>query len=71
VDLVTAERPDPDREPRLRQQGDAVLDDARHPFFWAGYLLVDCGSGRSPQPPVPGPPAVPGAAPQPAAGAAR
>jgi tetratricopeptide (TPR) repeat protein len=71
VDLVTAERPDPDREPRLRQQGDAVLDDARHPIFWAGYLLVDCGSGRSPQPPVPGPPAVPGAAPQPAAGAAR
>lgn len=45
VDVVTAEAPDPDREPRLKQ-GDAVLTDARHPFFWAGYLLIDGGAER-------------------------
>jgi tetratricopeptide (TPR) repeat protein len=40
VDVVTAEAPDPDREPRLKQ-GEHPLTDARHPFFWAGYLLID------------------------------
>jgi tetratricopeptide (TPR) repeat protein len=43
VDLVTAERPDLDREPRLKPHSDTVLTDGRHPFFWAGYLLVDSG----------------------------
>ena len=42
VDVVTAEAPDPAVEPRLKQ-GEAVLEDARHPFFWAGYLLIDTG----------------------------
>ena len=42
IDVVTAETPDPDLEPRLKQ-GQAVLGDARHPFFWAGYLLIDSG----------------------------
>lgn len=45
VDVVTAEAPDPDREPRLKQ-GEQVLSDARHPFFWAGYLLLDCAAER-------------------------
>jgi hypothetical protein len=45
VDVVTAEAPDPDREPRLKQ-GEQVLPDARHPFFWAGYLLLDCAAER-------------------------
>jgi tetratricopeptide (TPR) repeat protein len=65
VDLVTAECPDPAREPRLRSHGDAVLADARHPFLWAGYLLVDCGSGRVP------PAAGAGPGPAPPAGANR
>lgn len=72
VELVTAEQPDAGREPRLKQTAQAVLQDARHPFLWAGYLLVDCGQGRYEDPPPPGPapapkPPQPGkpAAPQP------
>jgi hypothetical protein len=53
VDIVTAECPDPTREPRLRQQGEAVLADGKHPFLWAGYVLVDCGGGGGPVVPVP------------------
>ena len=48
VDIVTAECPDPVREPRLRQQADAALADASHPFLWAGYMLIDCGTGAMP-----------------------
>jgi hypothetical protein len=65
VELVTAEEPDVSREPRLKQSPQAVLVDSRHPFLWAGYMLVDCGSGlvaepapaAAPAPPVPAPPA--------------
>jgi hypothetical protein len=32
-----------------------VLPDARHPFLWAGYLLVDCGAGHYDDPPPAGP----------------
>jgi hypothetical protein len=28
-----------------------VLPDARHPFFWAGYAVIDCGPGRYDDPP--------------------
>ena len=41
VDLVAVEPPDLAREPRVRLAADTPLDDSRHPFFWAGYLLVD------------------------------
>jgi hypothetical protein len=44
VDLVTAEVPDLAREPRLKQHPAAVLTDGRHPFLWAGPLLIDCGA---------------------------
>ena len=44
VDLVTAEIPDPLREPRITSQPNAVLDDATLPFFWAGYVPIDCGT---------------------------
>jgi tetratricopeptide (TPR) repeat protein len=71
LEVVTPERPDPDREPRLKQVGDAVLEDSRHPLLWAGLMLIDCGGGvfdAAPQPPAaplapvirpanPGPPA--------------
>lgn len=53
VDIVTGEAPDPGFEPRLKPNRDAVLVDGRHPFLWAGYLLVDCGAGRHPAPPEP------------------
>jgi len=48
VDVATAEQPDPDREPRLKPVAKAILADAKHPFFWAGYMLIDCGSGAVP-----------------------
>ena len=48
VDVATAEQPDPEREPRLKSGAKAILADAKHPFFWAGYLLIDCGSGTVP-----------------------
>lgn len=53
IDVVTAEEPDPSREPRVKQSPGAVLGDAKHPFLWAGYALVDCGQGRYPEPPAP------------------
>ena len=41
-------------EPRIKKsaggepaEGDTAQR-AAHPFFWAGYLLADCGSPRSP-----------------------
>lgn len=63
VDLATRERPDPEREPRIKQAGDAVLADARHPLFWAGHLLVDCGRGVYDDPPPVAAPAAPPLAP--------
>jgi hypothetical protein len=42
--LLARESPlDPSREPRLKRLDDttAELPTANHPFFWAGYLLVD------------------------------
>lgn len=43
VQLVTAEQPDFLLEPRLQLTRDKVPADASHPFFWAGYTLIDCG----------------------------
>ncbi|HPP52172.1 MAG TPA: hypothetical protein PK777_04405, partial [Thermoguttaceae bacterium] len=35
---------DPEVEPRLKKPGpDEEAPKANHPFFWAGYLLVDTG----------------------------
>ena len=45
VDVVTPERPDLEREPRLKRTADADLVDARHPLLWAGHLVIDCGQG--------------------------
>lgn len=46
VDVVTAEPIDLAREPRIKLVAKAPLEDAKHPFFWAGYMLVDCRSGN-------------------------
>jgi tetratricopeptide (TPR) repeat protein len=48
VDVVTPEALDPAREPRIKQVAKRPLADAKHPFFWAGYMLIDCGAGRQP-----------------------
>lgn len=71
VDLVLAEPPDPAREPRVKVSPEAPLGVPAHPFLWAGYLLIDCGTGRfepepaappAGQPPRPGPAIGPAAA---------
>jgi tetratricopeptide (TPR) repeat protein len=55
-------------EPRIKRTPADDPPKANHPFFWAGYLLVDCGTRVEPKP---GEPAVkaksPQAAPQPPA----
>jgi hypothetical protein len=51
IDVATAEEPDPEREPRLKPVANAVLSDAKHPFLWAGYMLIDCGPGTYADPP--------------------
>jgi CHAT domain-containing protein len=43
VDLVTAEQPDFNREPRIKITSSVIPQNAKHPFFWAGYALIDCG----------------------------
>jgi len=81
VGIVSVEEPDVEREPRLKASAGTALTDARHPLFWAGYVLVDCGGGEytdepapaAAKPPAapgqPGPPAQPaGGIPQPAGG---
>jgi len=44
VEVVMREPPDPAAEPRLKPSPGGVLEDATHPFFWAGFMLVDCGA---------------------------
>jgi len=51
VDLVTVEQPDFSREPRLQMSTSTVPVDARHPFFWAGFALIDCGVLSAPPTP--------------------
>ena len=50
VRLVTAEQPDFRLEPRLQLARDRVPADATHPFFWAGFTLIDCGLLPEPPP---------------------
>ncbi|MFM8579516.1 MAG: CHAT domain-containing protein [Planctomycetaceae bacterium] len=45
VDLAMREEPDLTREPRIRPDSKGHLADASHPLFWAGYMLLDCGTG--------------------------
>lgn len=41
VEFVTSAELNPAAEPRVEAKADAPLPTAEHPFFWAGYLLVD------------------------------
>jgi hypothetical protein len=41
---------DPSREPRLKRSDEATkMPTAEHPFFWAGYMLVDTGPRPIPE----------------------
>jgi CHAT domain-containing protein len=69
VKLAAATPIDPDREPRVRNT--SIADQpgkASHPFFWAGYMLVDSGDTSPDDPDALGQPAklAPAARPQPA-----
>lgn len=55
VELAKATVIDPDAEPRVKMPTAAKELKAQHPFFWAGYLLVDCEPAiPAEMPPVPG-----------------
>ena len=38
---------DPEQEPRVDGQDTELRATADHPFFWAGYLLVDTGDAAA------------------------
>jgi len=44
VMLTASSRLDIDAEPRIRKSPVDELPRASHPFFWAGYMLIDCGA---------------------------
>jgi tetratricopeptide (TPR) repeat protein len=44
VQLVSQSPLDPQHEPRIKHKPDAPMVNTDHPFFWAGYLLVDTGA---------------------------
>ena len=58
---------DQNREPRLKHSNDAGdTPKADHPFFWAGYLLVDTGPRPEKVPEQPAAAPMPNKLPQPA-----
>ena len=46
VQLLRKGSVDPSREPRVKVAASADSLAADHPFFWAGYMLVDTGNGQ-------------------------
>jgi hypothetical protein len=42
--LASTSRVNTDAEPRIKQVSDGEPPKANHPFFWAGYMLVDSGT---------------------------
>ncbi len=44
VQLVQTRAIDSEREPRVKRLDTDQPPMATHPFFWAGYLLVDTGN---------------------------
>lgn len=46
VELVMAGRVNPAREPRVKLSSRQDPPKTAHPFFWAGYLLVDMGAAH-------------------------
>lgn len=56
--LVSGSRLNLDAEPRVKRAGGDEPPKGDHPFFWAGYMLVDCGSEPEKAEPKPNKPAV-------------
>ena len=53
VELAKAGVIDPNAEPRVKMTSGTKEVKADHPFFWAGYLLVDCEPGEAAVAPAP------------------
>lgn len=51
VELSRIEALDPESEPRLRSDNKELEIKADHPFFWAGYILLDTGAEPQPEEP--------------------
>ncbi|MBN1393763.1 MAG: CHAT domain-containing protein [Pirellulales bacterium] len=47
--LANDSRLDLDAEPRVKRTASSETPKAVHPFFWAGYMLVDCGAAPANQ----------------------
>ena len=62
--VVTDSRLNLEAEPRIKRAATADPPKATHPFFWAGYLLVDSGTRPEREEPAPKQPAVKLQAPQ-------
>jgi hypothetical protein len=53
VFLAAGSQLNPEKEPRLKKAAGEDPPKASHPFFWAGYMLVDPGTvGEKPEPPA-------------------
>jgi CHAT domain-containing protein len=48
VQLTRRNPIDPALEPRIKSTGEPLELTASHPFFWAGFALIDTGSAPSP-----------------------
>ena len=51
--LTAGSRVNLEGEPRIKRAPTEDPPKANHPFFWAGYLLVDCGLPVEPKPEQP------------------
>ena len=49
VQLARELQLDPSQEPRVKWRPDDPPLTAAHPFFWAGYLLLDTGGATVPE----------------------
>jgi CHAT domain-containing protein len=58
VSLVCDSRLNLDAEPRIKHPNGDESPKGDHPFFWAGYMLVDCGGAPEKAEPKPEKPAI-------------
>jgi CHAT domain-containing protein len=65
--LVADARLNLDAEPRVKRSAADEAPKGDHPFFWAGYMLVDCGSAPEKAEPKPNEPVEPMKKPEPPA----
>ena len=47
--LTAASRLNLEAEPRIKRSTETQAPRGNHPFFWAGYMVVDSGTGPAPE----------------------